>query len=305
MKPLHLQTVVELAPVVVSVVDDTPRILVGTRTEKLSLLTSSPHIEEERSLEKSLREWVKKKSNISLGHIEQLYTFGNIGRFPEREANGEHTITITYLGLTKNAPAAPDTSWVPIYDFLPWEDWRKGEPSILKKSIIPHLKSWIISAENDLKKSERKSRTNIAFGLNSSSWDSERALERYELLYETKLLTEAKSDIVQMGIPMAADHRRIVASALSRLRGKLRYRPVVFELLSPTFTLFQLQTVVEALRGQPLHKQNFRRLIETEGLVEPLGSQAKTKGRPAELYRFRKAVLIERPSPGIRVGFRA
>jgi hypothetical protein len=102
------------------------------------------------------------------------------------------------------------------------------------------------------------------------------------------------------GRPMAVDHRRIVATALGRLRGKLKYRPVVFELLPPRFTLLQLQRVVEALAGVRLHKQNFRRLVETGGLVEGTGRQhPPTGGRPAELFVFRRDVLRERPAPGV------
>jgi hypothetical protein len=57
---------------------------------------------------------------------------------------------------------------------------------------------------------------------------------------------------------------------------------------------------VEALAGVPLHKQNFRRLVEHGGLVEGTGSfDAKTGGRPAELFRFRREVLRERRAPGL------
>ena len=99
---------------------------------------------------------------------------------------------------------------------------------------------------------------------------------------------------------MALDHRRILATALGRLRGKIKYRPVVFELLPPTFTLLQLQRVVEALAGVRLHKQNFRRLVEHGGLVEGTGRQdIQTGGRPAELFVFRREVLRERPAPGV------
>ena len=89
---------------------------------------------------------------------------------------------------------------------------------------------------------------------------------------------------------MQLDHRRIVATALGRLRGKLKYRPVVFELLPPTFTLLQLQRLVEALSGVRLHKQNFRRLVEGGGLVEGTGRSRRSGGRPAELFRFRREV---------------
>ena len=68
------------------------------------------------------------------------------------------------------------------------------------------------------------------------------------------------------------------------------------------FTLFELQKTVEAILGPHLHKQNFRRLVETGGLVEPTGEyRFRTGGRPAQLYRFRRDVLLERPAPGVRI----
>jgi hypothetical protein len=104
------------------------------------------------------------------------------------------------------------------------------------------------------------------------------------------------------GVAMAADHRRILATAIGRLRGKIKYRPVVFELMPPSFTLLQLQRTVEALSGVRLHKQNFRRLVEQQGLVEETGGiSAETGGRPARLVRFRREVLLERPAPGLRL----
>jgi hypothetical protein len=84
------------------------------------------------------------------------------------------------------------------------------------------------------------------------------------------------------------------------VRGKLRYRPVVFELLPAEFTLLKLQRVVEALAGTKLHKPNFRRLVESAGLVERTGRIEHTpRGRPAELFRFRHEVFRERPAPGV------
>jgi hypothetical protein len=66
---------------------------------------------------------------------------------------------------------------------------------------------------------------------------------------------------------MISDHRRILATGLGRLRGKLKYRPVIFELLGEAFTLGALQKAVEAVSGVPLHKQNFRRAVERTSLV--------------------------------------
>ncbi|MDQ2106031.1 NUDIX hydrolase, partial [Azospirillum isscasi] len=160
-------------------------------------------------------------------------------------------------------------------------------------------------------------RARMAFALDGGEWDAERVLERYELLYEAGLVVEAfrDHDLARragveertarlempraLGRPMARDGRRVLATALERLRGKLKYRPIVFELLPPTFTLHQLQQVVEALSGERLHKQNFRRLMISGGLVEPTGRyESQTGGRPAELYRFRRSAILERTSTG-------
>jgi hypothetical protein len=151
----------------------------------------------------------------------------------------------------------------------------------------------------------------VGFGI-GAGFDEEKVLERYELLYEAGLVSEAARDgrasagqwgeLPELGRPMAFDHRRILATAMGRLRGKLKYRPVVFELLPPEFTLLELQKTVEAISGTLLHKQNFRRLVEQGRLVEPTGNvSTETGGRPAKLYRFRRVVVLERPAPGLRV----
>ena len=102
---------------------------------------------------------------------------------------------------------------------------------------------------------------------------------------------------------MRFDHRRVLATAISRLRAKLKYRPVVFELMPAEFTLTELQRTVEAISGRHLHQQNFRRLVDNGALVEPTGdSMQQKRGRPAALFRFRREVLKERPAPGLRVG---
>ena len=147
----------------------------------------------------------------------------------------------------------------------------------------------------------------IAFGLGSATFDPNRSLDRYELLYEATLLPEAAGPAgppggAHFGRPLRLDHRRIAATALERIRGKLSYRPLIFELLPETFTLLQLQRAVEALVGTRLHKSNFRRLIEQAQLVEGTGrlEPPRTGGRPAELHhRFRREVLRERPAPGV------
>jgi hypothetical protein len=101
---------------------------------------------------------------------------------------------------------------------------------------------------------------------------------------------------------MSHDHRRILATGIARLRAKIKYRPIVFELMPPAFTLLQLQRAVEALAGRRLHKQNFRRLIEQQGLVEETGEMlSATGGRPAKLVRFRGEVVLERAVIGSKL----
>jgi hypothetical protein len=266
-----------------------------------------------RTLEIGLREWVKRQTGIELGYVEQLYTFGDRGR--HAEPGGAHTLSVGYLALTRGAAEEMmGAHWSPWYAYLPWEDWRHGKPEILTEEIEPRLKEWAErppSPNESARALRRPERLKISFGI-GGGWDEEKVLERYELLYEAGLVEEAKrdgrsaadqwSDLSALGRPMALDHRRILATAMGRLRGKLKYRPVVFELLPPEFTLYDLQKTVEAISGTLLHKQNFRRLVEKGGLVEPTGNvSTKTGGRPARLHRFRREVVLERPAPGLRV----
>jgi len=266
-----------------------------------------------RTLEIGLREWVKRQTGIELGYVEQLYTFGDRGR--HAEPGGAHTLSVGYLALTRDVGEEKmGAHWAPWYTYLPWEDWRDGKPEILTEEIEPRLKAWAKRPpppNAPVRPLRRPERLKISFGI-GGGWDEEKVLERYELLYEAGLVEEAKRDgrsaanqwdhLPELGRPMALDHRRILATAMGRVRGKLKYRPVVFELLPAEFTLYDLQKTVEAISGTLLHKQNFRRLVEKGGLVELTGNvSTETGGRPARLYRFRREVILERPAPGLRV----
>ena len=139
----------------------------------------------------------------------------------------------------------------------------------------------------------------LAFAAADASWDADAALSRYELLWEAGLLPESGSATgvpvdPALGRPMARDHRRILATAVARLRAKIRYRALVFELLPPEFTLPELQRTIEALAGQRLHAGNLRRLVAAQDLLEETGAERRALGRPARLYRFKGARLAER-----------
>ncbi len=293
---------VDLTAVIVAVTDDVPRILTVSSDVGEMLPSGSLDPLDDRTLELGMRRWVREQTGIELGYLEQLYTYGDRDRFPDRD---RRVLSIAYLALVREQPVvgAGSPQWRAWYDHLPWEDWRGGRPGIVEGVIMPALSRWVAEGSD----SNRSERVAIAFGTGGSPWDSVRVLDRYELLYGAGCVPEARSasgrtdDLGEtLGRPMALDHRRIVGSALERLRGKLSYRPVVFELLAETFTLNQLLRVVEALVGHRLHKPNFRRLVEQGQLVERTGLvDQQTGGRPAELFRFRREVLRERPAPGV------
>ena len=275
----------------------------------------------DRTLELGLRRWVREQTGLELGYVEQLYTFGDRNRDPSEVAGGPRVISVAYLALVREGKLSgtAGADWRDWYLFFPWEDWRAGKPAVIEKHVAPALDRWTKAAPDRRARQERRERGDINFGLGGAPWVPERVLERYELIYEIELAVEALRDrdktfasgilesalpywVQQMGHAMTLDHRRMLATAFGRLRGKLKYRPVVFELLPSTFTLLQLQRVVEALAGVHLHKQNLRRLVETGGLVEGTGQlDQRTGGRPAELFRFRRDVLRERPAPGVGI----
>jgi hypothetical protein len=316
--------------VITAVADDDPRIVVvrsafempsgfdGDASPPLhrDALPGAPYDAERfRTLQDAVRGVAEGFAGLNLRYVEQLYTFGDRYRDPHELFAGPRAIAVAYLALVREAPLSGEAKaeWRSLYEFFPWEDWRKERPGLIDHSILPALARWTQAGADDGVRARRRERAQLAFGTGGVPWDPERVLERYELLYEAGLVVEAYRDRSlerlagvgpapapremprALGRPMARDGRRVLASALERLRGKLKYRPIVFELLPPAFTLNALQRVVEALNGETLHKQNFRRLMISGGLVEPTGTyESRTGGRPAELYRFRRQVIHER-----------
>ncbi|NLS00577.1 hypothetical protein HGP17_27420 [Rhizobium sp. P38BS-XIX] len=287
----------ELIAVLTAVTGGDPRVMTVRSGDTLP---SGPFELGHRTLQSGLREWVQEQTAHPVGYLEQLYTFADRDR--NNEILGGRTISISYLGLVREqaASGAGMAGWHGWYEYLPWEDHRNGVPPILDR-ISARLVSWI--EEDDTRRDQRRRRADYDFGLNGLPWNEDLALQRYELLYEARLVTEAGCDLKEnFGRPMFADHRRILATGMARLRAKIKYRPVVFELMPATFTLLHLQKAVEALAGLTLHKQNFRRLIEQQDLVEETGgTESETGGRPAKLFRFRRTVLEEREFAGTKL----
>ena len=305
-----------LCAVIVAASEHEPRVLTlraaASGAGPAEALPSGPLEAEHRTLEIGLRAWVERQTSQHLGHVEQLYTFGDRDRVAGDRSLALPALVVAYLALAREARPADstDAEWQSWYRYFPWEDWRQGKPPLLGP-LEARLAEWAAQAGGDPERRLREERVGLAFGRHGASWNEELVLERYELLYEAGLVAEAARDLGReaatldggaTGVAMASDHRRILATAIGRLRGKIKYRPVVFELMPPAFTLLQLQRTVEALAGVRLHKQNFRRLVEQQGLVEETGAMsAQTVGRPARLVRFRREVLLERPAPGLRL----
>ena len=123
--------------------------------------------------------------------------------------------------------------------------------------------------------------TSVTFGRIDVPWEG-----------ETGGPVEAHSQIGEE-MPLAFDHADILGMAVKRIRGKLDYTPIGFQLLAETFTLRRLQDVHETILGRTLNKDSFRRRMLASGLLEATGERESEVGhRPAELYRFTKRSAI-------------
>ncbi len=286
------QVSAQLVAVIAAVEEGRPRVLT---TNGAKSLPAGPLQREHRSMQEGMRAWVTQQTGCRLGFIEQLYTFA------DRDRGSGPAIEVSYLGLS--AITGDARRWPGWYDFFPWED-RRESAEMIETDIAPELEAWSrhVAGEEDA----RWTRCAVTFGLEGRRWIPEHTLARYELLYEAGLVPEspraATSGSQVPGLEMHRHHRRILATGIARLRAKIQYQPVIFELMPDTFTLSQLQATVEAIAGQRLHTQNFRRLVAQQELVEDSGEvDAATGGRPARLMRFRRTVLDERAAAGTKL----
>lgn len=301
----------ELVAVLVVFNGDTPRVLT---LEDGRSLPNGPLRTDDRSLQASLRAAVERQTGVAVGHLEQLYTFAD-----HPPADGEpRRVAISYLALTRVGAERPaehaspfdeagsPAAWRDWYDYFPWEDQACPRAAPAVGALLQRLDDWI-TRQSPERWEELRQRRDQVFGLNGESWNDELVLQRYELLYEAGLVPEAQmadigGDACVTGLAMRHDHRRILATAIARLRAKIRYRPVIYELMPDQFTLFALQQAVERVAGRHVHKQNFRRQVAHQGLIEETGDESREAGgRPARLYRFRRSVVMERVVAGSKL----
>lgn len=292
----------ELAAVLIAVTDSTAKVLT---VDHGNTLPNGPLSPIHKSLQAGVRQWVETQTHQSLGYVEQLYTFVDTQR---KTSSGHYLIYISYLGLVREEtkPLESVAIWQDWYAYFPWEDHRNGRPDFIEQYLYPIFRHWINAGNTIAEQKSREQRVKLCWGISPFSWNEEYVLQRYELMYEVGILPEAsnREEVPKLfcGKSMNHDHRRVLASAMARLRAKIKYRPVIFELMPPEFTLLQLQQSIEALAGITLHKQNFRRFIAQQELIEETGKMDQSgPGRPARLYQFREDVLLERSLSGSKL----
>ena len=314
----------EVVAVLVAITDHIARVLT---VDQGKLLPNGPLMPLHRSLQAGVRQWVEEQTQQPLGYLEQLYTFVDTNRRNIDGHALVYVSYLGLVQETQTQQLQSQALWRDWYDYFPWENHLDGMPSIIIDFIVPVLLEWVNTAEDATIQKRRRQRIRLCWGVSeayligralpnaesvnahananahlneSSEWVSEHVLLRYEMLYEAGLIPEAPNyppnyqttalpdDWSQrIGVPMYYDHRRVIATAISRLRAKIEYRPLIFGLMPEVFTLSQLQQSVEALSGIRLHKQNFRRLLDSQNLVMETGeSSSAQRGRPAKLYRF-------------------
>jgi hypothetical protein len=308
---------VGLTAVVLAVRDDEPVVAVladaGEGRPRQTLPGGLFRAGEHDSLDAGLLAAVARQTGLELRQTRQIA--GTSTRAAGEGPIASVVLCISYLALIGPEQTSQRGSvvWRSWYHYFPWEDWRHGRPACLKQEIEPALNAWAGAEPVCVNgRPGRAQRVRLCFGCDGAAWDEEKVVERYDLLCEAGLIRDGEAAGADVRLPNGAlaqlryaelgDHGRALASAIADLRRMIKYRPVVFELMPEVFTLFELQKTVEAILGPHLHKQNFRRLVEGGGLVEPTEQyRFRTGGRPARLYRFRPDVLLERLAPGVRI----
>lgn len=182
----------------------------------------------DESLEMAAERELKEETGLSDIYMEQLYSFGDVGRDPRMRV-----ISVAYMALVpkeKLKPVAGDDAakvrWFEVH-----QEEKSGE---------------IIFESDDISNTNRLTGADLAF-----------------------------------------DHEKVIKTALERLKNKVEYTDIAFELVGEKFTLTQLQMVFEAILGKKLHKPNFRRSIANR--VEKTDEiETKSSNRPSILYTKKK-----------------
>ncbi|MGH6835792.1 MAG: hypothetical protein ACREC9_09655, partial [Methylocella sp.] len=149
----------DLVAVLVAVTASDPRVLT---IQDRCALPSGPFEFSHRSLQAGLRAWVERQTGLPPGYVEQLYTFAD----RDRGGAGQHVISISYLGLTREQRASGEheASWRSWYYYFPWEDHRAGAPAMIETVLLPKLEAWANAPQNPGQRPDRRRRVAINFG---------------------------------------------------------------------------------------------------------------------------------------------
>ncbi len=281
----------QLVATIIAVVDDEPVVRTVTSGGVFGLPTALFCPDRAASLDDHMRASVVRETGIDVEHVEQLQATIT------SPVAGVPMFCIGYLALTRTPErdTADRAHWHKLYQHFPWEDWRRGAPRYLLDHVFPCLDAWAMEPHRGSarpRETSRQRRISMCFADKGQMWDEDKVVERFDLMCDAGLIEREAP----------REHLRCLAVAMSRLRGRIKSRPIVFDLMPDRFTLYELQRTVEAVLGLHLHKQNFRRLVEQMGLVEPTDEmKSHTGGRPAKLFRFRHDCVLDRPKPGLRV----
>ncbi len=284
----------------------------------------------------AIRELAEETGVAAPPFVEALASYSRNGRDPRQfagtrdektgawVARGARVTTAAYLMLCRDphgaaSPTGGDDAagahWADLYEFLPWEDVRDDERRRTNVLTRYELDAW---AGRD---KQKQARVAGLFGL--AEWNEERTAERWALLMDAGLVPEARRDRWGraetreedpfFGREMAFDHRQILADALGRIRGKIKYTPAaLMALTGPEATLDELQAGCEAIAGRRLHRSNFRRAVAPSGTGEPRmprmvaktglrrAREGKGPGVAPEIYRFLDDAVRARLDTSIR-----
>lgn len=218
--------------VLVTAVEGELATLVITRTEhpfKGFQALPGGFLREGEGLDEAAARQLQTKTGLSGVYLEQLYTFGDVGRDPRTRV-----VTVAYYALVdasrfRKATAGKDAITATVR--VPWEGETGGPVELVDATGRP--------------------------------------------------------------LRLGFDHDDVIGMAIKRLRGKLDYAPIGFQLLGDTFTLLELQRVHETVLGRPVNKDSFRRRMLASGQLDATGrSQRGVDHRPAELYRFARRSAV-------------
>jgi hypothetical protein len=266
--------------------------------------------------------------------IEVLDTYDTNGRDPRQFAGyfdgqefvptGNRVVSKADLALFRTLRRAKPmdgedarrAEWLEVFRFLPWEDLRFPAGRAAREEVVASLL-------RHSRKNAWREAVLYAFGATEGEWNEERCGERFRLMFEAGLVEEARRDQwgyapetapdgrPYFGLAMAFDHRMMLADALGRLRGKIKYVPALLVgLTAPRFTLAELQATIEAVSGRRVYRSNFYRLFvhqrQHSPLIRPLGVKAGGgPGRPGELYAWAGDHAHTRLDPSIRMPWAA